>query len=306
MVQSSALHVQEQVDICEAKIKGMERQLSDVKLATDSELLGLKRLVKAQLDLKVQKGGRKRDCDGDGPFEERMQVDMDKCSSKFDALQKRVDSWMSKIHTELRSHVEDAVGSSMEKFGSRIRTDMENLELQRLRDLGNLKKEMGLKLSLNESKVQLNKISEKQLDLIVEDVLGKQFSHLVEMFSAEKENEFVQIKSEIACLRKEYEVHCRGGGEEEEHAETMTHVKRQLHSIRNEGHQVKLLVDGVKKETEAHVRDVRLSINKLKVEALECRERILGLERLLRVKEQSDQTKIVNKLYKVRTSRSPT
>ncbi|KAI5058089.1 hypothetical protein GOP47_0026259 [Adiantum capillus-veneris] len=291
-VQSSSLRVQEQVDICEAKVKDMERQLSNAKLETNSELLGLKRLVKAQLSMKVRKGGSKRDCDGDGSFEERMQVDMDECSSKFDALQMRADSWMSKIHTELQSQVENAVASSMEKFSSSIRTDMETLELERLRDLGNLKKEMCLKLSLHESKEQLNKISEKQLDLIVEDVLGKQFSHLVEMFSAEKENEFAQIKSEVAYLRKEYEARFRGRGVQEEHAETMTHVKRQLHSIRNDGKQVKFLVDGMKKETEAHVHDIRLSINKLKVEALECRERILGLERLLRVKEQSDPKKL--------------
>ncbi|MCO5546912.1 hypothetical protein L7F22_000350 [Adiantum nelumboides] len=305
-VQSSSCHVQEQVNICEAKVKGMERQLDNVKSETNSELLGLRNLVKAQLDMKVQKGGSKRDCDGDFAFKDRMQVDTDECSSIFDAFQMRVESWMSKIQIELQSQVEDAVASSMEKFGSSIRSDMKKLELQRLRDLGSLKKEMALKLSLHESKEQLNKISEKQLDLIVEDVLGKQFSHLVEMFSAEKENELAQIKSEVAYLRKEYEAHFRGRRVEEEHAETVTHVKRQLHSLRTDGQQVKFLVDGMKKETEAHVHDIRLSINKLKVEALECRERIFGLEGLFNVNQPSDPRNMVQSLYEVRTSRSPT
>ncbi|KAH7438992.1 hypothetical protein KP509_04G040500 [Ceratopteris richardii] len=288
-IESSSIHVQEQVDICDTRLKDIETQLSEVKKKTYSDLEDLKGYVRQQ------PGGKNVNCCNQS-IEEKLHSKMEECYLNFRNFQKEIESWISKLEEHLRRKVEDALAICGEKYSRTIKEGIEKLEPHRILELGNPKKEMGVRLCLQENK--------KELELVVEEVLSKQLSHLLKTFFAE-DRESHQIKNDVRYLQNENEMNLKARVEVQKHSETLSHLKRSLQNIRNEGIQVKLLADDIKKKTSLRFHDMRMSIDMLKLEAVECKNRILGLEKLISAEPNVDPRENVKNLHNLRMRPSP-
>ncbi|KAH7291642.1 hypothetical protein KP509_29G025900 [Ceratopteris richardii] len=289
-IESSSIHVQEQVDICDTRLKDIETQLSEVKKKTYSDLEDLKGYVRQQ------PGGKNVNCCNHS-IEEKLHSKMEECYLNFRNFQKEIESWISKLEEHLRRKVEDALAICREKYSRTIKEGIEKLEPHRILELGNPKKEMGVRLCPQENK--------KELELVVEEVLSKQLSHLLKTFFAEKDRESHQIKNDVRYLQNENEMNLKARVEVQKHSKTLSHLKRSLQNIRNEGIQVKLLADDIKKKTSFRFHDMRMSTDMFKLEVVECKNRILGLEKLISAEPNVDPRENVKNLHNLRMRPSP-
>ena len=175
--------------------------------------------------------------------------------------QERIDSWLSRIETELKNQVDEAVADSMKKIEVSLKVNIENLEFQRMHEvMGNLKKEINS--NLHERKEELRHVEGKL----------QKISHF------------------------------------------MDQTGEQLHVIREDGLQCRSRIDGMKKETDAQIDGIRLSMEKLSAQngirlemeklniqaVKECKEKIVGLECFQEMlnKEKMDMKDMLNSLEK--------
>ena len=231
------------------------------------------------------------------------------CCGHDVSSQGHIDSWFSNnLQTKIKQQVDEAVAESMKKFEESIKIDV-----------GNLKKDIELDLKEKMAKENICERAAAELNLMLEGKLEKQFSLLMETACTGKEKVISEMQSELSALHREGEaVRAKTLG----HMETMMNLveevkskldkesmrckddkafKEELETIRKDGMNSRCILDGLKKETEAQMSEIRLAIDKINTEGvMQCKDQIGGMqsfEKLL-YKEYMDVKKVTKSLEK--------